>query len=233
MTQVTDIRTLQEIDDEVSSLGGGLEEVDRQLQGSEELAAAREVFAEAASELNEARKVQQRIEGEVEGLTARIAPEEKRLYDGSVRNPKELGNIQHEIELLKVSRAKLEDELIEVMARKEAAEAAHGASQKAFIRAEARWEAERGRLSQERVRLSGMLASASARRAAQQGKVQARNLAVYEDVRRRRGGVAVARIAGGNCGGCRVSIPEAVRRRAFAPDQLAQCPNCERILYVG
>ena len=33
--------------------------------------------------------------------------------------------------------------------------------------------------------------------------------------------------------GYRVGIPEAVRKRAFDPDQLAQCPNCERILYVG
>jgi len=45
--------------------------------------------------------------------------------------------------------------------------------------------------------------------------------------------MAVAHIQGGMCAGCRVSIPEAIRRRAFAPDQLAQCPNCERILDVG
>ena len=54
----------------------------------------------------------------------------------------------------------------------------------------------------------------------------------YEDIRKRRGGVAIARVAGGNCGACRVGIPEAVRKQAFG-DGLAQCPNCERILYVG
>jgi predicted nucleic acid-binding Zn-ribbon protein len=233
MTQVTDIRTLQEIDDEVSSVSDTLEEVERRLQGSEELNAAREVFTTADAELTEARRVQRRIEGEVEGLTARITPEEKRLYDGSVKNPKELGNIQHEVELLKESRGKLEDELLEVMTRLEAAESAHAAAQKALVRAEARWEAERSQLGEDRQRLARALASAEAKRMAQQAKILPRNLAVYEDVRRRRGGVAVAHIGGGNCSGCRVSIPEAVRRRAFAPDQVAQCPNCERILYVG
>ena len=233
MTQVTDIRTLQEIDDEASGLRDRLEEVERQLQGSEELAAARETFAAAEGELAEARRQQRRIEGEIEGLTAKITPEERRLYDGSVRNPKELGNIHHEVELLKQHRSKFEDELLEVMSRLEAAEASRAAAQKSLVRAEARWEADRERLTAERAKLTGAVNSADARRLAQQAKILPRNLAVYEDVRRRRGGVAVARVGSGNCSGCRVSIPEAIRRRAFAPDQVAQCPNCERILYVG
>jgi uncharacterized protein len=233
MTQVTDIRTLQEIDDEASGLRDRLEEVERQLQGSEELTAAREAFAAADAERAEARRQQRRIEGEVEGLTAKITPEEKRLYDGSVRNPKELGNIQHEVELLKQHRSKFEDELLEVMSRLEAAEMAHGGAQKSLVRAEARWEADRERLEAEQAKLTKAVNSADARRLAQQAKILPRNLAVYEDVRRRRGGVAVARVGSGNCSGCRVSIPEAIRRRAFAPDQVAQCPNCERILYVG
>jgi predicted nucleic acid-binding Zn-ribbon protein len=233
VTQLTDIRTLQDLDDEVSNLSGSLEEVQRRLGGSEELNTARSAFAAADSELAGARKEQRRIDGLVQGLTAKITPEEKRLYDGSVRNPKELASIQQELELLKAQRATLEDELLEVMARLEAAEAGHAAAQKDLVRAEARWEADRARLTEESAKLGSALASAEAKRLAQQGKIPARTLAVYEDVRRRRGGVAVARVAGGNCGGCRVSIPEAVRRRAFAPDQLAQCPNCERILYVG
>jgi predicted nucleic acid-binding Zn-ribbon protein len=233
VTQLSDIRTLQDLDDESGRLNATLEDVQRRLRGSTDLDAAREAFAAAEAELAEARRSHRQIDGQVQALTARIAPEEKRLYDGSVRNPKELANIQHELDLLKEQRAKLEDDLLEALARLEAAEAAHPDAQKAFVRAEARWEAERARLTEEAGQVGAALASAEARRMAQQAKISPRNLAVYEDVRRRRGGTAVARVAGGNCGGCRVSIPEAVRRKVFAPDQIAQCPNCERILYVG
>jgi len=233
VSQVSDIRTLQELDDELARAGAALEDARRRLQGSEELADARAAFTTAEADLNEARKEQRRIDGLVQGLTAKIVPEEKRLYDGSVRNAKELSNIQHELELLKAQRAKLEDELLEVMARLEAAESAYASAQKALVRAEARWEAERARLTEESERLAATLTALEGKRTAQQAKISARNLAVYEDVRRRRGGLAVARVAGGSCGGCRVAIPEAVRRRAFDADQLAQCPNCERILYVG
>ena len=113
MTQVTDIRTLQEIDDEAATLRAALEDVERRLRGSEELNEARRTSAAVDSELADVRRAQRRIEGEVEGLTARIEPEEKRLYDGSVRNPKELQNIQHELDALKHQRTKLEDQLLE------------------------------------------------------------------------------------------------------------------------
>lgn len=233
MSQLTEIRTLQDIDDEVSNLSGTLEEVQRRLLGSDDVNAARVAYSAADAELSEVRKLQRRIDGEIEGLTARITPEETRLYDGSVRNPKELASIQHEVELLKAQRSKLEDELLEVLARLETAEKANSTTQQALINAEGRWEGERDRFTKEAAALSARLTSAQAKRMAQQSKIPGQTLSVYEDVRRRRGGVAVSRVAGGNCGGCRVSIPEAVRKRAFAPDKLAQCPNCERILFVG
>ena len=150
-----------------------------------------------------------------------------------LRNPQELANIQHELELLKEQRARLEDQLLEVMQKLDLAEREHARAQKALVRQEALWEKEQGELKHESLRLGDLIARAEARREAQKQKLTPRNLQVYEEVRRRRGGVAVARVSGGMCGGCRVAIPEAVRRRAFTADQLAQCPNCERILYVG
>jgi hypothetical protein len=233
LPQVTDIRTLQEIDDEAATLRAALEDVERRLRGSEELNGARRQAAAIETELADVRRAQRRIEGEVAGLTARIEPEEKRLYDGSVRNPKELTNIQHELDNLKQGRAALEDQLLEVLTNLDRIEREHAAAQHTLRQEEARWEKDQGDLRHESVRLNDLITRADAKREAQKLKINPRNLLVYEDVRRRRGGVAIARVTSGNCGGCRVGIPDAVRKRAFQLDQLAQCPNCERILYVG
>jgi hypothetical protein len=233
VSQVTNIRTLQEFDDEAATCRAALEDVERRLRGSEELEQARAAFAALDAELADVRRTQWKIDGDISVLNSRIAPEEKRLYDGSVRNPKELGNIQHELELLKDQRARLEDQLLEVMGRLESLEADHAAARDSVTRAEARWETEQKELHTRAKSLADALTRAEAQREAQKLKIDPRALHLYEDIRRRRGGMAVAHIQGGMCGGCRVGIPEAVRRRAFAPDQLAQCPNCERILYVG
>lgn len=233
MPQVTDIRTLQEIDDEAAALRAALDDVERRLRGSEELNEARRNAAALDAEMADVRRAQRRIEGDVEGLTSRIEPEEKRLYGGSVRNPKELQNIQHELSNLKEQRSKLEDQLLEVMTNLDRVEREQGQATRKLAQEEARWERDQGDLKHEALRLNDLITRADARREAQKLKINPRNLLVYEDVRRRRGGVAVSRVTGGNCGGCRVGIPEAVRKRAFGADQLAQCPNCERILYVG
>lgn len=233
MSQITDVRTLQEIDDEVSTVRAALDDVERRLRGSEELDAARRGFASAEDELQEAQRVQRKLDGDIAGLNARITPEEKRLYDGSVRNPKELGNIQHEVELLKEQRSKLEDELLEVMARLETADREFRAAENALGHWEGSWEKEQADLKHEAKKLGDLLTRGEAKREGQKLKLNPRILNLYEQVRKQRGGVAVAHVQGGNCGGCRVQIPEAVRRKAFSADQVAQCPNCERILYVG
>jgi predicted nucleic acid-binding Zn-ribbon protein len=233
MSQVAEIRTLQELDDEAATYHAALEDVERRLRGNEPLNEARRAFALAESGVAELRKDQRRIDGQVEGFTSRIVPEEKRLYDGSVKNPKELSSIQHELALLKAQRAKAEDQLLDVLGRLEMGEREHSTAQKAVVQLESSWEKEQQELKHEAKRLNDAIARAEAKRAAQKPKLTPRALHVYEDVRRRRGGMAVARIQGSACGGCRVSLPEAVRKRAFASDQIPQCPNCERILYIG
>lgn len=233
MSQVSGLRTLQDLDDEAATLRASLEDVQRRLQGSEELDAARSTFASTQAGLADARRTQRQLDGEIGILNSRIVPEEKRLYDGSVRNPKELGNIQHEVELLKAQRATLEDQLLELMAGIETFESAHAAAEKALLRAEADWETRSSALREEETRLAASLTGAEARREAHRSGLPPRALHLYDDIRRRRGGMAVAHVQGSMCAGCRVSVPESVRRRAFQPDQLAQCPNCERILYVG
>lgn len=233
MSQVAEIRTLQELDDEAAAYRAALEDVERRLQGNEALNEARRTFAVVEGDAANLRKDQRRIDSQVEALTARILPEEKRLYDGSVKNPKELSSIQHELELLKEQRSKAEDGLLEVLGRLEIADRESKVAQRTVLQLELAWDAEQQGLKHEAKRLNDLIVRADAKRAAQKPKLTPRAFQVYEEVRRRRGGMAVARIQGGSCGGCRVSLPDAVRKRAFAADQIPQCPNCERILYIG
>lgn len=232
MSLINDICTLQEIDDEVAGLEAAIADIDGRLAHSEPLAAAEAAFAEADARYQALRRSQRALEADVAALDAKITPEEKRLYDGSVRNPKELTAIQHELEHLKAQRSQLEDRLLAVMEEFEAADAARRAAEAALAAARREREQEVAALEARRAQLASALAAALARRAGQVDRIHPASIRLYEDVRRRRG-TAVARIQGSTCSGCRVAIPESVRRKAFDPATLAQCPNCERILYIG
>ena len=179
------------------------------------------------------RKEQRAADGEIAGLNAKIAPEEKRLYDGSVKNPKELTSIQHELDNLKQRRGEFEDVLLSVMDRIENLDRDRRRCTKLIEQLEERWEKFQGELKHEAKRLNDAIVKAEAKRGAQKATIPPRSLFLYEDLRRRKGGMAVARINAGNCTGCRLTIPETVRRKAFSSSTLAQCPNCERILSFG
>jgi predicted nucleic acid-binding Zn-ribbon protein len=228
-----DILTLQGLDDETTQLQATLADVERHLHGDSALNEARERFASADGQLSAARQEQRRLDAAIQDLTARIDPEEKRLYGGTVSSAKELTTIQHEVELLKEQRAKHEDALLEVLARLEAAEGERADALRQVEQREMRRAQDVEGLRAEADRLNAAITRVQAKRVAEQTKVDTRTLALYEDLRRRKGGHAVARIQGGSCSGCRIALPDAVRRRAMSPAQLAQCPNCERILVVG
>lgn len=232
MSQVLDLLTLQSLDDEAAALEAALADAERRLHGDEQLNEARRVFAEADQEVTDLRREQRQLEVEIAGFTARIDPEEKRLYGGSVTNSKELQSIQQEIDALKAQRAKREDTLLEALSQLEVAEDERVRTLQAVEQHEARRSRDVEALEAEVLRLNAAITRSQAKRAAQKAKVTGPVVALYEDLRRRKGGQVIVRIQGSSCSGCRVQLPETIRRRAMSA-QLAQCPNCERILAVA
>lgn len=232
MSQALEIVTLQSIDDDIAATEAAIRDAESRIEHDDAVAAAREALHEAEEEHRAATREQKRLEAEVARLNERIVPEERRLYSGEVKNPKELSSIQHEVELLKEQRGGFEGELLEVLERVEAAEQEVTIAKAAAEAEESRWAADKETLAGDLARLRTHADERAAGRAAQAGRVAAASLQVYELVRKRKG-MAVARVQGSACGACRITLPEAVRKRAMSPVMLAQCPSCDRILYVG
>src|SRR3990172_7161567 len=113
---------LQELDTSIDRL----EHRRAQLETGEELSAARKGLEEAESLLGELRlavdsvdATSRRLENEIDSFGAKLAAENKRMYDGTIVNAKELEALQHEISSLMERRARAEDELLDQMQRRE------------------------------------------------------------------------------------------------------------------
>jgi predicted nucleic acid-binding Zn-ribbon protein len=54
----------------------------------------------------------------------------------------------------------------------------------------------------------------------------------YAGLRKRLGGIAIARLVGNSCGGChlQLSAVEVARLKKLAPDEPANCEECGRLL---
>lgn len=174
-----------------------------------------------------------RLEGEIEIGDGKIAKEEQRLFSGAVSNPKELGALQAEVEMLKRKKSDLEDRLLEVMEQREQA-----MSTLERLRSEqTETSSESDRLAKEVETIThdidAQLASHNAKRAEISAEIPDDILKLYDDTRASKGGIGAAALEGGTCQGCHTQLANKEIERLKTEGGLQRCDNCRRILVVG
>ena len=230
MPQVADLASLQDYDDLLARLTAELDEARADLENEEALRAAEEAVAEADERCATLEREQRRLEGEIDTLVARVEREEKKLYDGSTSLPKELEGLQREIASLRSHLSDVEDTELALLDTLEEAEAAREEAHAGLEREQGAAKEKGERLGGVITRLEGEVVATNGERDTCRARLTATLIAQYEDLRRRKGGVAVTHLRAGACTGCRVSVPPSARKRALDPEAPALCPNCERIL---
>ena len=115
MSQARVLYDLQQIDTEIRTKKQRLGEVLRLQKDPPALVAAREVAAAADADLQRWRARHKELTLEIAGVADKAKRSEERLYSGAVKVPKELTDLQHEVEALGRRRAALEDEELKVM----------------------------------------------------------------------------------------------------------------------
>ncbi|MCP2335783.1 zinc ribbon domain-containing protein [Actinomadura rupiterrae] len=192
----------------------------------------RDHIVAAETELGDLDREQKKAEQDVEQVRTRAERDQKRLDSGMVTSAKDLASLQAEIESLGRRQSDLEEVVLEIMERREEAEARVNA-----LRAESEGS-------------GGELAALTERRDAAQAKIDeeagltgtARNgvakdipddlLALYEKLRDQFGGVGAAVLYRGSCQGCHLALNtvDLNRIRAAAEDDVLRCEECRRIL---
>lgn len=171
-----------------------------------------------------------KLEGEIEAVRKREERDRGLLTAGSV-NAKQLSELQHELGSLERRRTVLEDELIEVMERREAASADHDHAGANLDQAEQELVDAERRRDDALADLKVAQQRCESDRAALSGGFPADLLAAYE--KQRAGfGVGAALLQARRCGACRIELDrgEISRITRTAPDVVVRCPECSAIL---
>jgi uncharacterized protein len=200
-----------------------LEQRDRELRD--------EIAALTATE-GDLKREQSKAEADVEQVRTRIARDRNRLDAGQVSSPKELGNLQSEIESLLRRQSDLEDVELEVMERREAAQARLSQAGEERESGAADIQAVTARRDETLAELAEQQAKAADRRAAVVAEEPAALVDLYEKLRLQHGGVGAAALRRGQCMGCHLSLNTVDLNaiRAAAPDEIIRCEECRRIL---
>ncbi len=229
MNRALPLYRLEQLDQEEESLRRRLREITAALGEAPALKEARQAAARAADEARRWAIRQRDLELAVQGLKDEIASAERTLYNGSVRNPKALDDLQKKVLSLKKLQQKREEELLEAMIAREEAEEAQKQAQSHLAEVESTWRRDQTALEAEKGRLEGRLAEIGRARAGLLPSIPREDLELYRTLRRTKGGLAVAVMRFGACTACGMEVPSGRLERARETD-LFFCGNCERIL---
>lgn len=230
MSQANVLYDLQQIDSEMREKKQRLGDVLRAQKGNSELAAAREQAAADEKAVHTLQARQRELNLELGSLNDKAKRSEQRLYSGTVTNPKELSDLQHEIESLARRRDTLEGEILETMIALEEAQSAQAASEATAGKLSDEWDVTVAGLQKEQQELALRLHQLTGRREQQAALADKNLLRRYEQMAPRKGGVAVAGLQRSKCLGCGLTVPEHTVRDANQ-GKLVQCDSCDRFLF--
>ena len=207
------------------------------LESGDAVGLARDALASAEARLGEQRLVldelsreQRRLEGDVDSFQQRIAAEEKRLYDGSVANAKELESIQAEVTGMRGRQTRIEDQLLDIMERRETMESSVLTLDREATDAHSGVEAAQGSSAAELAQIGTDMEARRAERDAIVPAVDEEFLELYEDLRRQKKGVGAAALVDGVCQGCHQKLSAVELDRLKRTEGIRRCDYCRRIL---
>lgn len=197
-----------------------------------DLAATEATTAELDASRAELARGQQRLEDEISSLTEKATAHDKALYSGTVGNPRELQSMQEEIAALRRRISQLEDQDLAVMEQIEPLDAGLAAAAATRAQLDDRGSSLRVQIAEEEVAIDAELERVRAERAAEAAGVDQELMEQYDGLRPRSGGIAIARLVGGSCGGCHLALSavEIDRIKKLPPEAAAFCDECGRLL---
>jgi predicted nucleic acid-binding Zn-ribbon protein len=196
-----------------------------------ELSAMTDQRTRAQAEVSDLDRDIARLERDVDQVRARKDKDSARLESG--RGPgRELEALQHELESLNRRQTELEDVELELMERREQAQATLDEISGRLAATEQQRAAVESRRDAALAEITTQETSHVEARKPLVGQLPPDLVALYERIRDDSGGVGAALLRSGSCGGCRLdmSTTERARIKAAPPDEVIRCDECRRIL---
>jgi predicted nucleic acid-binding Zn-ribbon protein len=187
-------------------------------------------FGELKLRLDVMARDQQRFEHEIDSITQKIGSEEKRLFDGSIANVKELESIQHEVSNLKKRRSDREDELLALLEQKEELDIQAGVAEAGHQELRSKIDETSEAAGFELEQIASELSVRQADRLGIASELDPELLELYDDLRRTKKGVGAAAMVDGVCQGCHEQLSSVQLDKLKRSSGIKRCEHCRRIL---
>ncbi len=224
------LEELQQIDLETNEVKGELEKLPaRQQKAEAAVAAARKEWEAEKARLESNERERRQLESLLAMERDKVKKWEGRL--GEIKTPREFAALSREIDIAKKTNDGQHDQVKELTAQAALITSAIEAKEEVLSESEAAAQAEAEEIEKARAAAEERMKALDARRAAAAKVVDPALLAKYENIKRRRAGIAISQVVGMTCRGCNRNIPPQLAITLQRANTIETCPNCHRIIY--
>ena len=231
MSAALGLYRLQQVDGQIDQVQARQKWIRDTLQNDARLRAATQAGAAAEATFKEASQRLKQSEADVEKQRTKIEQTEASLYGGSIRNPKELQDLQKDIVSLKKYLEVLEERQLEAMLTAETAQQELDAAMSELEQTQIKVNVQNHDLTVENESLVKDLERLQNERKAVISDLASSAVEMYGQLRKQRRGLAVTTITDSACAACGTTLTPAQQQSARSTSQLFNCPSCGRILF--
>lgn len=224
---------LQKIDLRIDTIQKRLAEIERIRNDNAQLRILLDLLNEKTSQLENLKTKCQATAENAHKRKLKIEQSEASLYSGTIKNPKELQDVQTEISSLRNALAALEDIQLQEMLELEVAEDAALEAKKNVEACEIQLQSQFTALFAEEETSRIEMQKISQERVVVLEQINPEDVQKYDLLRKTKKGHAVSQVEEGSCSICGQTLTPAEFQLARSPSQMAFCPSCGRILYAG
>ncbi|MYB76025.1 MAG: hypothetical protein F4X83_02805 [Chloroflexi bacterium] len=227
------LQHLQEVDLQLDAFRAEVKHIETTLADHGDIEAARRTLAALQKVQEQTSATLRDAELALATLTAEVEEKSKRLYSGSVVNPRELEALQADIAQLMQQRSVREDHALQAMVAAEEAESARDEQRDRLESLEATFASLEKEYS---VRLQELAVEIPAReeeRIALAAQIDRTLITQYESLRARLGDRVLVLVSQGRCTFCHIALPDTQLRRAQQNQEIVYCDSCGRLLYTA
>jgi uncharacterized protein len=224
------LEELQQIDLESNEVKTALDAVPaRRATVEQKVLEARKAYDDQKARLEQNERERRQIDVLLGMERDKVKKWEGRL--GEIKTPREYAALSREIDIAKKTNESQSEQAKLLLAAAGELKAALEQRGEALAESEDAAQAALADLDKALAEGQARLASLEERRAAAAAQVDPGLLGKYENIKRRRAGVAVSPVVGSTCKGCHRNIPPQLSIVLQRADTIETCPNCHRIIY--
>lgn len=221
---------VQETDTKIARCRQALDSLDAGTQLEKEIGGLDRELAELRENRAAAEKDNLDCELELKTLEEKKERFQGQLYSGTVGNPRQLSDLHKEVEMLGREIRKLEDRILGLMETLESQRSEIATRETRQQELKEELESVRSGYEETSARLRSEIEGMESERNEFASRVGTQLLKRYEQIRARMGNLALVRVTGTTCPGCRIALPAETLKHMKAGNARLTCENCGRMV---